>query len=172
MNLILFSMRRIKYSIIQAATIVLIGMAVAFIHNAFSANGINPFRRIAEVPIVEDLTSDESNGLMFVDLERFREVILSGAVIIDSRTVVEYEEGHIPGAVLLDYYEFGRHMEEVIPLLDFEEAFVIYCAGPLCEDSEMLARELFTLGYKKILVFRGGMEEWEEAGLPFEKGTE
>ena len=61
-------------------------------------------------------------------------------------------------------------MDDVIPLLGFEEEFVIYCTGPLCEDSEMLARELYTLGYRKILVFRGGLERWEEDGLPLEDG--
>ena len=44
------------------------------------------------------------------------------------------------------------------------------CAGPECEDSELLARELYTMGYTNLLVFRGGYEAWTEAGLPVETG--
>jgi rhodanese-related sulfurtransferase len=166
----LSSMKRIKGSILQAAAVIVISMVFSFAYNAVSSNGIDPFRKVEQVPVVDDGGDFGSGGIRRITLEKLKEVIDGGGVIIDSRTETEYRNGHIPGAVLLDYYEFGRHMEDVIPLLDFEEEFVIYCSGPLCEDSEMLARELYTLGYRKILVFKGGVERWEEEGLPLEEG--
>ena len=36
----------------------------------------------------------------------------------------------------------------------------------------MLARELYTLGYTKLCVFKGGIEAWTEAGLELEYGPE
>ncbi|MBN2071109.1 MAG: rhodanese-like domain-containing protein [Candidatus Krumholzibacteriota bacterium] len=158
-------------SIIQAAAVGLIALTGAFIHNALSSNGIDPFRKISEVPVVDETMEDVSEGIRFISLEKLMKVIDAGGIIIDSRTQREYKTGHIPGAVHLDYYEFGWQMEDVIPLLDYDNEFAIYCSGPLCEDSEMLARELYTLGYRKILVFKGGMEKWEEEGLPVENGN-
>ncbi len=163
-------MKRITGSIIQAAAIIVISLAASFAHNAISPNGIDPFKKRSQVHVVEDVSDFESDGIRIITLKQLKEVIDSGGVIIDSRTELEYRRGHIPGAVLLDYYEFGRQMDDVIPLLDFESEFVIYCSGPLCEDSEMLARELYTLGYRKILVFKGGVQQGEEDGLPLEYG--
>ncbi len=163
-------MIRIKGSILQAAALLLISAAVAFVHNALSPNGIDPFRKLVHVPVVDDGGDPAADGIRIIGLEKFKGLIGSGGVIIDARTESEYRDGHIPGAVLLDYYEFGRDMDDVIPLLDFEQEFAIYCTGPLCEDSELLARELYALGYRKILVFKGGIERWEEDGLPLEEG--
>ncbi|MBN2185625.1 MAG: hypothetical protein JW746_09885 [Candidatus Krumholzibacteriota bacterium] len=163
-------MKRITGAIFQAAAVIVISVAVSFIHNALSSNGIDPFRKIDQVPVVDDSADFGADGIRIITLEKLKEVIDSGGVVIDSRSAAEYRNGHIPGAVLLDYYEFGRQMDNVIPLLDFEEEFAIYCSGPLCEDSSMLARELYTLGYRKILVFKGGVERWEEEGLPLAAG--
>lgn len=161
-------MKLLKRGIIQAAAIAVIAFPVAFIFNAWSANGVNPFRRIDDVPVIDQFQDDESEGIIIIDLERFRELINAGKVVIDARTESEYLEGHIPGAKLLDYYQFGSFIDDVIPYISFDEELAIYCTGPFCEDSELLARELFALGYRKILVFRDGIEGWEEAGLPLE----
>ena len=166
-------MKRFKRAVSQAVVIALFGMAIAFVFNAFSANGISPFRKIADVPVVVDEPVGGEGGaaseaIRIIDLNRFREIVDSHGVVIDARTEADYREGHVPGAILLDYYEFRRNFDSVASYLDFENAITIYCSGPLCEDSELLARELFERGYTKILVFRGGFEVWEEAGMPIE----
>lgn len=164
-------MKRTRYSITQAAVVIMIGVIAAFVHNAFSINGINPFRHIGEVPVIDEQSAGvDVDGIRLISLEELREAISGGKTVIDARTAAEYEEGHIPGAILLDYYELGRYLSEVVPLLSYEEDIVVYCAGPLCEDSEMLARELYTLGYKRMMVYKGGIEGWQEAGLPLVEG--
>ena len=75
------------------------------------------------------------------------------------------------GNIFSDYFDFGRYVGDVTPYLSFDEEFAIYCTGPYCDDSELLARELFTLGYKKIVVYKGGIEGWLEAGLLLETGA-
>ncbi len=127
------------------------------------------------MPVVEDVKPDEPaeaapEAIRVIDLQRFAGVVDSGRVVIDARTAADYREGHVPGAILLDYYEFGRHIASVTPYLDFESEIAIYCSGPMCEDSELLAKELFAMGYFRILVYRGGFEGWEEAGMPVERG--
>jgi rhodanese-related sulfurtransferase len=164
-------------AITQGVLLAAVAAGVAFAFNAVQPNGIDPFRRPAEVPVVVgDSTSSPDGpaapheGIRYVSLEEFREILDAGDPVLDARTDREYEEGHIPGAILCDYYETGNYFEKVLPLLAPRMRIGIYCTGPLCEDSEMLARELYTLGYTNLCVFRGGIEEWTDAGLPLETG--
>lgn len=170
---------RVKRAIAQAAALVLLGTAAGFVHNAISANGIDPFRKLDDVPVLEngdtpvtEIDPGEQDGICFITLKEFQDIIDSGFPVIDARTPEEYESGHIPGAMLLDYFEMSRYFDTVLPRLSPEDRIAIYCTGPLCDDSEMLARELYTLGYTKLCVFGGGMEEWAEAGLKVEHGPE
>jgi rhodanese-related sulfurtransferase len=46
---------------------------------------------------------------------------------------------------------------------------VVYCAGPQCPQSGMAVEKLLTYGYTNVKAYEGGLEEWEEAGLPIEQ---
>ncbi len=146
----------------------LIGAAVGLIFNGFSVNGINPLRKIADVPVITDSEAAEAEGIRYVAIDRVQELIESGHTVIDARSAADFDGGHIPGAILVDYYDLGHYLDDLLPRLSRGEDIVIYCSGPSCDDSELLARELFALGYTKVLVFKGGIEEWEETGLPLQ----
>ncbi len=170
---------RLKRAIAQAAALILLGTAAGLINNSFSVNGIDPFRSLDDIPVYENgdtlatgSDSHDHDGICFVSFEEFRRMIAAGYPILDSRTASEYEAGHIPGAILCDYFEMGRYFETVLPRLDIGGRIGVYCTGPDCDDSEMLAKELYTLGYTKLCVFKGGIEKWEEAGLELEYGPE
>ena len=64
----------------------------------------------------------------------------------------------------------GRYLDRVIPLLMPDQDIVIYCTGPECDDSELLARELYAIGFTNIMVYKGGYEEWIDTGLAVEEG--
>ncbi|MDD3641988.1 MAG: rhodanese-like domain-containing protein [Candidatus Krumholzibacteria bacterium] len=164
-------------AITQAVLLAAVAAAAAFAYNAVQPNGIDPFRRPAEAPVVDrtlDLPGDGSGepreGISYISLEELREMLEAGDPVIDARTAGEFEGGHIPGAILCDYYEMGTYFRTVLPRLSPEMRIAVYCSGPLCEDSEMLARELYALGYTDLRVFRGGIEEWTAAGMPLEAG--
>ena len=169
---------KIKRAIAQALALALIGAVAGLINNAFSVNGIDPFRSLEDVPVIESTeeplaeNGDTPDGICFISLEEVVGMLEEGLPVIDARTAHEYESGHIPGAILCDYFEMGHYFETVLPRLDPEQRIGVYCAGPDCDDSEMLARELFTLGYRKLCVFKGGIEEWTEAGMELEHGPE
>lgn len=163
-------MERLKYALAQAVAVLILGFIIAFAGNAISVNGINPFRKIADVPVVPEDTDTATGGIRVIGLERMRDIVRIGAIVIDARSAGEYEEGHIPSAILVDYYEMGRYLDDVLQRLSPEQEITLYCAGPDCEDSELLARELYTMGYTNLLVFKGGYEEWIAAELPVETG--
>ncbi len=166
-------MMNIKSTILQAVALGVIGTGVAFVHNTFSDNGINPFRRVNDVPVLgqrEDNGSQKGEGIKFISLPEARRMMDQGVAIIDARIPEDYREGHIPGAHLLSYYYMGDYLDRVLSIIPPGRDIIIYCSGPGCEDSEMLARELYLMGYHNLFVFEGGYQEWTGEGLPVEKG--
>jgi rhodanese-related sulfurtransferase len=162
-------MKKLTSTIVQAMVLLVIAFIIGFAFNSFSRSGINPLKMPVRVPVVSDSLSAGAEGIKTIDIGEAKKFFGTG-VIIDARRKEDYDEGHIPGAVLIDYYEMGNYLDQALPILTRNHEMMIYCSGPSCEDSELLAKHLYALGFKKLLVFKGGFERWSEAGLPVEKG--
>ena len=80
----------------------------------------------------------------------------SGYVILDARTQAEYDEGHIPGAILIPEYEIAARAEAELP--DKEQLILVYCRSG--RRSKIAAEELVKLGYTNVFEF-GGIIDWE-----------
>ena len=91
-------------------------------------------------------------------------------VFVDAREDGYYQQGHIPNAYQLDYYRPEKYLATVLPVSQMAEQIVVYCNGGNCEDSEFAALFLLSAGIpkEKLLVYGGGMTEWETNGLPVE----
>ena len=80
----------------------------------------------------------------------------SGYIIIDARTQSEYDEGHIPGAILIPEYEIADRAEK--ELHDKNQLILVYCRSG--RRSKIAAEELVKLGYTNVKEF-GGIIDWE-----------
>ena len=80
----------------------------------------------------------------------------SGYIIIDVRTQEEYDEGHIPGAILIPYDEIADRAEKELP--DKDQLILVYCRSG--RRSKIAAEELVKLGYTNVKEF-GGIIDWE-----------
>lgn len=78
-----------------------------------------------------------------------------GYVILDVRTQEEYDEGHIPGAILIPNTEIEARAEEI--LTDKDPMILVYCRSG--RRSKMAAEILVQLGYTNIKEF-GGIIDW------------
>jgi rhodanese-related sulfurtransferase len=163
-------MQNVRGTILQATAILALGFIAGFAFNAVSRNGIDPFKKPSSVPVLSDSAQVRAEGIRVITLEEARRKVEGGVQIIDARRKADFVEGHIPGALLLDYYAMGTYMDDVLPLLSNEREIMLYCSEISCDDSELLAKELYSIGFKKLLVFRGGFVEWAHAGLPVERG--
>lgn len=163
-------MKLLKNAVLQGIVLVALALVVGFLYNAKSRNKIDPFNQPARIPVTADSLAAGGEIFRVIDLEEARAFVESGGRVVDARMRDAYVEGHIPGALLFDYYDMGRYRDAVLPLLSAEEPIMVYCSELTCEDSEMLARELRELGYRKLLVFKGGWAEWSGAGLPADTG--
>ena len=94
-----------------------------------------------------NITAEEAKALM--DSEE-------GYVILDVRTQAEYDEGHIPGAVLIPEYEIADRAEKELP--DKDQLILVYCRSG--RRSKIAAEELVKLGYTNVKEF-GGIIDWE-----------
>ena len=80
----------------------------------------------------------------------------SGYIIIDARTQEEYDQGHIPGAIMIPEYEIADRAEKELP--DKDRLILVYCRSG--RRSKIAAEELVKLGYTNVKEF-GGIIDWE-----------
>ena len=80
----------------------------------------------------------------------------SGYIIIDARTQEEYDQGYIPGAILIPEYEIADRAENELP--DKNKLILVYCRSG--RRSKIAAEELVKLGYINVKEF-GGIIDWE-----------
>ena len=80
----------------------------------------------------------------------------SGYIILDAREQYEYDEGHIPGAILIPYDEIADRAEK--ELTNKDQLILVYCRSG--RRSKIAAEELVKLGYTNVKEF-GGIIDWE-----------
>ena len=96
-----------------------------------------------------NITAAEAKRIM--DIEE-------GYAILDVRTQEEYDQGHIPGAILIPNTEIEAKAEKV--LSDKDQLILVYCRSG--RRSKLASEILVELGYTNIKEF-GGIIDW-----PFE----
>lgn len=83
-------------------------------------------------------------------------------IIIDLRTRDDYDQGHIGGAISMNYY--ATNFLRMASQLDRNALIFMYCQrgkqGPLA------LRAFRKLGFARVRVLDGGIAGWIEAGLP------
>ena len=84
-----------------------------------------------------------------------------GAVILDVRTPEEFNEGHIAGAVNIDFY--AADFADRIAMLDRNQDYVLYCRSG--NRSGETAELMTTLEFTAVDEIDGGILAWTAAGL-------
>ena len=95
----------------------------------------------------EQISQDEAKALMESEIDY---------IIIDARTQSEYDEGHIPGAILIPEYEIVTRAENELP--NKNQLILVYCRSG--RRSKIAAEELVKLGYTNVKEF-GGIIDWK-----------
>lgn len=154
----------------------IIGLVSNFVRNAASLGGLpldTPWPDNRKLEALDKPPSYDPAADSLISLEDAYNLFLSNeAVFIDAREEVEYDEGHIKGAIDLPFESWDDYWPGVEPVLNPDTQIVVYCEGLDCELSLFAARELKSRGYKNAYTFFGGWQKWVEAGLPVEKSEE
>ena len=101
--------------------------------------------------------NDQGAVYMNITAEEAKQIMDSeeGYIILDVRTQEEYDEGHIPGAIVISHEEIAEKAEKV--LTDKEQLILVYCRSG--RRSKIAAEALVELGYTNIKEF-GGIIDW------------
>ena len=99
-----------------------------------------------EKAMYEQITAEEAKKIMDSSEEH---------IILDTREQDEFDEGHIPGAILIPYTEIENKAEEMIP--DKDKLILVYCRSG--RRSKIASESLSKLGYTNVKEF-GGIIDW------------
>ena len=97
------------------------------------------------------------------DVKGFAELMNdSDVVVLDVRTAEEFVDGHLAGAVNIDYKQ-SDFVEQAVTKLPKERTIAVYCRSGRrsAGAAELLAKE----GYR-LVNLKGGIIAWQEAQMP------
>ena len=105
----------------------------------------------------QDKENDQGAAYLNITAEEAKQIMDTeeGYIILDVRTQEEYDEGHIPGAIVISHEEIKEKAEEVLP--DKDQLILVYCRSG--RRSKIAAEALAALGYTNIKEF-GGIIDW------------
>ncbi|MBD0708254.1 MULTISPECIES: rhodanese-like domain-containing protein [unclassified Streptomyces] len=88
--------------------------------------------------------------------------------LLDVRTPAEFRTAHIPGAYNVPVAILREHRDELRNLLD-EDVVLVCRSGARAQQAEQALAEA---GLPGLRVLEGGMNAWEAAGAPVDRGPE
>ena len=136
------------------------------------------YHRVAELGL---LSPTSLPGVNRITAREAQTLLAQGVTLVDARTEKEFKTKRIRGAVSAPYVErslkevaFNAAQDDFQALdklsLDKTKPVIFACNGVECWLSYKAAKVATTKGFKSVYWLRGGLPEWEEAGLPTEGG--
>lgn len=111
--------------------------------------------------IIKDITPQEAFSLIQ------EKQAIPDFVIIDVRTPKEFAEGHIEGAINIDFY--SETFCDELNILDKNKTYLIYCRSGRRSASTLSIME--ELHFREAYNMTGGIIQWEAEGLPTVQGS-
>ena len=103
--------------------------------------------------------ADKGENTMYqqITAEEAKKIMDSGEkhIILDAREQDEFDEGHIPGAILIPYTEIDNKAEAMLP--EKNTQILVYCRSG--RRSKIASESLAKLGYTNVKEF-GGIIDW------------
>jgi len=87
-------------------------------------------------------------------------------VVLDVRTPEEFAEGHLEGAVLVDFYD--ADFADQLAALDANVPYLVYCRSGNRSGKALAVMD--QLGFTSAADVDGGIVAWSDAGLPVTTG--
>ena len=106
------------------------------------------------------IVADKGEQTMYEQItpEEAKKIMDSGEehIILDTREQEEFDDVHIPNAILIPYTEIENKAEEMLP--DKDKLILAYCRSG--RRSKIAAESLAKLGYANVKEF-GGIIDWK-----------
>lgn len=112
---------------------------------------------------INTLKSIESGSVQLIQAIEFQQAISQQPIqLVDIRTASEFAQGHIEGAINVDFYDpnFLQNMQNVVQT---NQTLYIYCRSG--NRTGMAAKRLAAVGYH-VVDLQNGIITWYQAQLP------
>ena len=106
--------------------------------------------------------SSSSSAIDLSISEFSNKVTEAGIITLDVRTPGEFNEGHIDGALLIDFQ--SGNFENEIASLDKSKTYAVYCRSG--NRSGEAVKVMSDAGFTNLYNLNGGVIDWANAGLP------
>jgi rhodanese-related sulfurtransferase/DNA-binding transcriptional ArsR family regulator len=117
-------------------------------------------RQLAEVDRALDAYRPHRLTFDRLTADALRQQLNAGnVVLLDARPRLEYDAGHISGAISIPIDELPDRLDE----LPFDKLIVAYCRGPLCVYADQ-ALKIITASGRAGARLEEGVAEWQLAG--------
>jgi rhodanese-related sulfurtransferase len=90
------------------------------------------------------------------------------ALFIDARDFRFYKRKRIKGAISLPFSE-KEEWRNILNDVSSERILITYCDSKICSLGRNLANYLKKHGFENVFTLEGGIDLWEERGLPIEQ---
>ena len=112
------------------------------------------------------VTQAEFAGWPHISLaEAQRLLAMKSVVFADARAKVEWDQGHIPGALPVPLGEFDAYYKKNESKFKKAKYIVAYCHGVGCHLSDMACKNFVAKGHHNVVNFYGGWPAWTGAKL-------
>jgi len=185
---------------IEILLILIFTLIIALLGNSFNSKGIklsssqsrisvedeaaykdefrnDPYDTLSvQMPLLNDLRQkDKKEGFYIpqnITLSLAKKLYDKNALFIDARKKIDFDAGHIKGAINIPYDDFlAKTKEERIEMMrkyNKNGIIIAYCEGGTCDVSIDVAYELARMGFNYVNLYRPGYIAWKNAGYPVE----
>jgi rhodanese-related sulfurtransferase len=154
---------RLRTDLLAAALIVAAAVVLGLLQNSLSAEPLSLIGATAE---------SAATSAPLKTPEDVRNALAQGrAVLIDSRDSVQYEAGHLKGALSVPFSEREKRYAELLRTVPSSTRLIVYCDQG-CDAAPRLAAWLRSKGWADVTVFTSGYSAWAGAGLPVSTGAQ
>lgn len=115
-----------------------------------------------------------SHAFSAIKYEEAKAAISKGAILVDVRSEEEYNQGHLPGALSVPFWELMDNTRRLLPAEDMAAILSDYGVGKKPQTivygrrgsifATYMGWILYYLGADNTLVFTGGVEDWADHG--------
>lgn len=119
--------------------------------------------------LIYDIMRSIGDTSVLAPLDATLKINRENAHIIDVRDQSEFSQGHLPNARHIPAAELTARQGELEKLVR-DAPLILYCASGV--RSSGAVRQLRKAGFEQVFNLRGGINEWERAGLPVTAGRD
>ncbi len=160
--------KMIRQATKEALFLILISIGLAILVYAVRSDKVT-LPTVAGIDDSATAVTPKSVGPSEITIEQAQRLFESDAALFaDARNPIDFDAGHIRGAVNLYALEPDAWLPDFFVTTEPTTVIVTYCDGEDCHLAKDLAVILFNNGFDRVHHLKDGWGQWKSRGLPME----